>query len=212
MFGVEHHQVGKPARRYRSGIAAKRLRATRQGALVKVQRDRCSGTWLRRIACPRLQPADVVEPAQLLDRTGADIGIAADTETAVSRKVFAQGEDAVTEIGLGRLAQSRDGSACRKALRFRRIDVRRMHQAPAMIDRRMIQQPVDRPCTAPGNAVDHLLLLLGDMDVNWPATRIGDRCVEFLRRNRAQRMRCEADGCAGAPSSRTDRHGHRVRG
>ena len=152
-----------------AGIAAERLRATGQGALVQVQRDRRAGSRLGHVARARLQPADVFEPAQFLDRAGADIGIAADAETTAIGQVFAQRKDAVAEVRLGRLAQPRHRAARRETRTFRGIDVGRMDQAPAMIDRRMIQQPGDRARTAPGEAVGDLLLLFGDVDVDRPA-------------------------------------------
>ena len=68
--------------------------------------------------------------------------------------------------------------AARRAT-FRGIHVGRMDQAPAVIDRRVIQQPGDRARTAPGEAVGNLLLLFGDVDVDRPAVRDADGCVEF---------------------------------
>ena len=64
------------------------------------------------------------------------------------------------------------------------------------IDRRAIEQPCDRALTAPGDAVVHLLRLLGNVDVDG---RLGvQRCEalhssgQAVRRHGAQRVRRQA--------------------
>ena len=86
VLGVQHHQIGEPARRDRTGVAAERLRATRQRAPGRARSATdAPGCVSVHVARAALQPADVFEPAQLLDRAGADVGIAADAETAALR-------------------------------------------------------------------------------------------------------------------------------
>ena len=72
-----------------------------------------------------------------------------------------------------------------------------MHEAPARIDVRMIEQPGDRTLPAPGDAVRHFAQLLGDVDVHGrgdvDSRETRERGVEAIRRNRTQRMRGEPD-------------------
>ncbi|MNK88563.1 hypothetical protein D3C87_1085280 [compost metagenome] len=71
--------------------------------------------------------------------------------------------------------------------------MRGVDQAPARIDRRVVEQPLHRPHAAPGQAVIHLLLLFGDVDMHRRGgvhrVQPGHGAGQALRRHRAQRMR-----------------------
>jgi hypothetical protein len=64
------------------------------------------------------------------------------------------------------LGQMPATAPCARTLVFVRGHVRGMHQAPALVHRRVVQQPLHRALAAPGHAVIHLLRLLGDVDVD----------------------------------------------
>ena len=70
-----------------------------------------------------------------------------------------------------------------------------MDEAPARIDRGVVEQPFDRPRLAQGQAVLHLAELLGDVDVDGPAARrlAGEHLTHRGGRHRAQRMQGQAD-------------------
>jgi hypothetical protein len=71
-----------------------------------------------------------------------------------------------------------------------------MHEAPAFIYWLMIEQPLNRPSAAPGDAIVDFLHLLGDVQVQWCARRERHERGQLLRRDGAQTMRRDAD--AGA--------------
>ncbi len=66
-------------------------------------------------------------------------------------------------------------------------------QAPARIDIRVVQQPVDRTGAERRDAILDFPGLLGGMDVDRTVQAAGDNALQRLRRHRAQRMRRNAD-------------------
>ena len=66
-------------------------------------------------------------------------------------------------------------------------------EAPALIDRRMIEQPCDRALARPGEAILDLLHLLGDVDMDRPLAGHRDDIAQALGRHRAQAVRRDAD-------------------
>ncbi|MGY3120070.1 hypothetical protein ACVWXQ_004007 [Bradyrhizobium sp. S3.14.4] len=68
-----------------------------------------------------------------------------------------------------------------------------MDETPALIDRRVLQQPLHRPSSRPGQAIVDFLHLLGGMDMHRPAIRERNDRREFVRRHRAQAVRRDAD-------------------
>ena len=68
-----------------------------------------------------------------------------------------------------------------------------MDEAPAGIDRRVIEEPRDGPRARPSQARIDLGGLFGDMDVDRSAGRKRDDRFEFLGSDRAQRVRRDAD-------------------
>ncbi len=67
-----------------------------------------------------------------------------------------------------------------------------MHQAPARIHIRMVQQPLHRPAAAPGQAVVHFALLFGDMDVHRRLAGQLRDLIQVRRRHGPQAVRCHA--------------------
>ena len=77
-----------------------------------------------------------------------------------------RGKRAVAEVRLGRRREARDGAARREPGDFAFRHVRRVNDAPARVDVRLRQQPLDRPHPAPREAVVDLARLLGGVDVD----------------------------------------------
>ena len=76
-------------------------------------------------------------------------------------------EDAVTQVGLGAGADARHRAAACRSLVLVRRHVRGMHQAPALVDRRVIEQPLHRALPAPGQT-GHLFASVGtDGQTQW---------------------------------------------
>ena len=79
-----------------------------------------------------------------------------------------------------------------------------MHEAPAPVDRRVVEQPLDRARVADREAILHLADLLGDVDVHrhrrreplrWRCRQLRDPVEYRVHRiglDRAQRMQCDA--------------------
>ena len=200
---IEHEQVGAwrglaVASLEHADVHAAGLRAAVQRVAPQRLADARARTGQRDVAVPGGQALAVLEPAQFLDRGHRDLRVRADAERAAGVEIFAQREQAVAEVRLGARTQADDRAGRGDALRLGRRQVRRMHQAPARVDRRVVQQPLDRPRIAQCEAILHLAELLGDVDVQRP---VGQARVEHrahgVRRNRAQRMQREADAQCG---------------
>ena len=123
---------------------------------------------------------------------------AANAEPATLGQIVAEGENAVAKIGLGGLAQASDGAASRKPGTLGGVGVRRVDQAPPLIDLSVVQQPRDGRGAAPGNTVGHFLLLFRDVDMDGFIARYCDCRGQFVRRDGAQRMRSDAIADSGA--------------
>ncbi len=55
-----------------------------------------------------------------------------------------------------------------------------MNQTPAAVDRRVIEQPLQRPLPAPLEAFIDFPRLLGDVNMNWTIPGEGQDCVKFV--------------------------------
>ena len=62
-------------------------------------------------------------------------------------------------------------------------------QAPARIDGQVVEQPLHRAGAGPGEALRHLLLLLGGVDVDRAGWECGAQGLKLRRVDRAQGMR-----------------------
>ena len=127
-----------------------------------------------------------------------------------SAEEFRRIECAVAEIGFGDRAKPRDRARCRHVARLFVGHVGGMNQAPAAIDRRVIEQPVHRTFAAPGDAILDLFGLFGDMDMDWAVLRraAGSRQV---RRGVTARNECGAMPTIAPSSSATARREASIR-
>src|SRR5690349_19316298 len=94
------------------------------------------------------------------------MAVGADTKDAAFGEIIDGWKETIAEIGLGRGAKARYGTAGGKPLRLTRIDVGRMDQTPAPVHGVMIEQPFHRTLVRPGKAIFHFLGLFGDVDVD----------------------------------------------
>ena len=86
-----------------------------------------------------LQALAVFEQAQFLRRVDQHIGIGADAEASIGGEIIRRRKDAVSEIGFGDRAEPGDRAAFRQLPGFAVGHVRRVHQAPALIDRGVVE-------------------------------------------------------------------------
>ena len=197
MRRVEHDEVGLLTERQAGDAAARRLGAAlhrRQGHRGGHLRLRITG---RDVAPARRQALAVFEQHQFFGRVDADMAVGARAPGAARGAPGRQVEDAVAQVGFGARAQPGHRAARRSAPVFIRIHVGRMHQAPARIDRCLVEQPRDRALAAPGAAVIDLLRLLGNVDVNRRRRvdrgQARERIAQGRGRHGAQRVRRQAE-------------------
>src|ERR1700674_4374358 len=69
----------------------------------------------------------------------------------------------------------------------------RMHETPALVDRRVIKQPIDRATTAPCDAIVPLLELLGNVQRQRSGWRHGHKRRKLRWRHGAQAVWRDAD-------------------
>ena len=85
------------------------------------------------------QPLAVFELAQLVAHADQHVGVRADANTPTRAQIVARWEDAVAKAGFGDRAKAgRRAAPCERRC-FVRRHMRRMDQAPAMIDVVMIE-------------------------------------------------------------------------
>ena len=120
-------------------------------------------------------------------------------------QIVAQGEEPVAEIALGRGTKAGDGTRARQARGLVRLHVGRVHERPALAYGHVVEEPAHRARVGPSEAVAHLALLLGGMDVDRGA---GIEAIEGTygfrercRRHGAQRVRGQAKAEAAARRS-----------
>lgn len=148
------------------------------------------------VALAQVQALAVFEQHQFLGRVHAGVAVRAQAPAAAVLQPQRHVEEAVAQVGFGRRAQA--GHGARRSGRgvFLGHHVGGVHQAPACVHRGVRQQPLHRALAAPGEAIRHLLRLLGDVDVDGRARvergEAGDGLAQTLRRNGAQRMRGQA--------------------
>ena len=91
-------------------------------------------------------------------------------------------EDAVAQVGFGDRAKADGGAAGGDAFELASIDVRRMHQTPAIIDARHVSsEPGHGAAAAPAQTVFHFFRLLGDVDMHGIAAGQADHRRELRR-------------------------------
>src|SRR5262249_39354775 len=159
-------QIGAMAGRERAGPAAERLGATSDGRLPERETRRVRLAQRREGAAALAEALAVFEPAQLLDRTERNVAVGADAPAPARFYIGQQGEEAVAEIALGRGAEPRDRSGGGEPPGLGVVHVGRMDQAPGLIDRRVVEEPLHGPRTRPRQALLDLAGLLGDVNVD----------------------------------------------
>ena len=94
------------------------------------------------------------------------MAIGADTEASAHGEKIGSWENAVSKIGLGRWAKTRDSARAGDHCHFRLGDVGGMDEAPAIVDISDIIKPLDRAPAGMGDRGGHLALLLGHVNVD----------------------------------------------
>ena len=179
------------------------VRRTRQHALQQGRADARRAHAAGDVAALRTQALAVFQPAQFLHRRHRDVRIGAHAPAAAGIQVIAQREQAVAEVGFGGGADRYRRAAAGDALHFGCVQVGGMHQRPARVHVRVVEQPLHRTRAAHGHAFVDFGHLLGDMDVH---ARLARQCRKHLahrlRRHRAQAVQGAADAhplaCVGA--------------
>src|SRR5882762_2263532 len=87
-------------------------------------------------------------------------------------------------------------------MNFRRRRMRGMDETPAAVDRRMVEQPLQWPLSAPGDAFADFPHLLSDVNMDRPSLVQDHYGAQLFERHRPQRMRRNADD-----RTRQPRHG-----
>src|SRR6476619_6922629 len=98
------------------------------------------------------QPLAIFELTQFVGTADQYVGIRADAEPAARLNKFTGRENAVAETRLSHRAEPRDRAAPGKRGDFSRGRVGGVDQAPALIEGRMLEQPLNRPPARPGDA------------------------------------------------------------
>ena len=210
MRAVEHHEVGALARAPTPPPAAPPPPRRRPPPPASSPWPRAATGRRGHVAPPGAQALRVLEQAQLLGGVHRDVAVGARRPS---------GRDAAR-------GPRRAGRRCRRRgwlrswdtgpprrpwprpARFVGAHVRGVHETPARVDRRVIEQPLDRPLPAPRQALVHLALLLGHVDV--------DRAPSDPGHPRPRAPRCIASGvtarseCTARPTRAST--GRRTRG
>ena len=198
MRGIEGHDIRaraclEPQIGPREGLGAAGQRSVEQRAAGRNAR-----TAGQHVALPVLQPLAIFELTQLAPWGHADqhVGVCADAEPAAGVKEVAGRENTVAEARLGNRAE-----ACCCAAAGKRGDLGlgcmgRMDQAPAPIDGRMFEQPLDRPPARPCDAFLDLPGLFGGVDVPARLRRVA-RWPPIPRRHGAQAVRGDTEVAPG---------------
>ena len=193
MRGVEGDDVGACACLESDDRLRERLGAAGQRGVEQRAAGRDAGTAGQHIALPMLQPLAIFELTQFVGDADQYIGIGADAEPAAGVEEFAGRENAVAEARFGDRAEPGDGAAVGKRGDLCRGGVGRMDQAPAPIDGRMFEQPLDRPPARPGDAFLDFPDLFGGVDMNRPGFGQWRDGRQFVRRHGAQAVRGDTD-------------------
>ncbi len=197
MRGVERHDVGAGTCLESDDRLRQRLAAAGQRAVEQCAAGRDAETARQHIALVVLQPLAIFELTQFVGDADQHVGIGADAEAATGVEEFAGRKNAVAEARFGNRAEAGDRAAAGKRCDLRRGRMGRMDQAPALIDGRMFEQPLDRPPARPGDAFLDFPDLFGGVDMHRPAFgQLHDR-RQFVRRHRAQTVWRDTDIGAG---------------
>ncbi len=182
----QHDQVRSLSRRDHSGEPPAGARSAVRRARIQDFAARRAVAVRRDDALAQHEPLSVLEPPQLFDRRDRDIAVGADAERTVLREIRREGEQAVTQVRLGRRTQTRNGTAAREAGDLVCVEMRRMHQTPARVDVVVCEQPRN------GTSTEHRF------DPRDFAQLLGDVKMDGDVRRRAVEQRLQLAGCDGA--------------
>ena len=106
------------------------------------------------------QPLGIFQRAKFLRQRDADVGVRADTERAARLQKPPPVEDPVPKVRFRDRTKPRHRPGAGHRLRLRRLHLRGMDQAPALIHSGIVEQPAHRAGTAMGQNLLHLRHLL----------------------------------------------------
>src|SRR5207253_4940301 len=125
--------------RERAHLATERLRAARR----RFEPERRADSGGRRADVEVAPSADealhVFEQAQLFGRIARHVAVAADAPAAARAAIAEERKDAVAEVGFRRRTKPRHRAARGERGQLARLHVCGMHQAPAAIDRAVLE-------------------------------------------------------------------------
>src|SRR5918993_2993974 len=192
MACIEHDEI-RPMPGLDGGNApAQGAGSAREGIVVEAAPGGLTFARRQNVAGPALQALAVLELLEFAGRRDLDVRVGSDAEKSSGRQMVDALENAVAEIGLGDGAQARHRAAGGDPQNLLRIEMGGVDQAPAPIDRSVIEQPRDGSPAGPCDAILDLLHLLGDVDMDRPGPRMGHDLVQVLGRYRAQAVRRDA--------------------
>src|SRR5258708_22939537 len=121
------------------------------------------------------------------------MAVAADAISAARAAVRKERKDAVAEVRFGARAKAGDRAARGEADDLARCEMRRMHDAPAAVDRAVLEQPFHRPLAERQRAFLDFARLLRGVDMDRRAlVDAGEELLQRLGIDRPQRMRRHA--------------------
>lgn len=169
--GRDGHQVGRgtngdaACRRY-----AERLLPTPEGGIE--HRTSCRNSAGREhISRTPIKALGVFQLAKFARYADTYIRIGPDPVPTSGGEKHRSRERPIAQVRLRHRAHAGDPATSRQRNGFMIRHVRGVDQAPALIDRRVIEQPLNRALPRPGEAIGHFLLLFGNMDVDWTVRR-----------------------------------------
>ena len=146
------------------------LRPPCERPIIQSSAGRFAGAGRQNIAAAMRKALGILEQTELFRGVDADIGIRADTDSPGLLQERLRREDTISQVGLSDGAQPHHGSTRRDSLRFGIGKMRGVDQAPTLVHSSVLEQPLHRPTSAPGDAVIDFLRLLGDVNVDDAAT------------------------------------------
>src|SRR5215470_9275768 len=171
MIRRERHHIERGAAdeapRVHRHVGVQCLPAAGERLLEKGAARRDVGTRREHVAGPLCETLRVLERAQLRGSVQLNVGIAADAEAATASAQVCGRKDAIAETRLGDGAEPHHGAAGGDAIELAGSGMRRVHQAPARSDRLGIDEPLDRPPSAPRYTLIYLAHLFRDVNVNY---------------------------------------------
>ena len=192
MTGVERQKIGARADGEGPRAARERLRPTSQSGVDEPPPGRAAGER-QNVALQRAEPLGIFELAQFVRRADRNVRVGSDAKAPAGVEPGAPRENSVAEVGFGDGAEARDRPGSCEALCFAGVHMRRVDEAPARADGRMVQEPADRPRAERGEATLDLRDLLARVDVDRKLTRQRDDVGELVGRRRAQAVRRDAE-------------------